>query len=89
MGGKLNSQFNHTLTGMATKLPNAKNVVLGSNCGDDASREWETNSSTSTAGIKLAHEGGKFTNSVSSVERNIVGNDLFPTEKQDYSIKPP
>ena len=61
MGGKLNSQINHALTGMATKLPNANNVVLGSNCGDDASREWETNSKSSAAGIGLMQEGGNVT----------------------------
>ena len=28
MSGKLKSQTNHTLTGMATKLPNANDIVL-------------------------------------------------------------
>ena len=89
MGEKLNSQFNHTLTGMATKLLNANDVVLGSNCGDDASREWETNSKSSAAGVGLTQEVGNVADSVSSVDRNIIGNDLVPTEKQDYSVKPP
>ena len=61
-----------------------------SKCGDAAPRkEWETNSTASAAGMNLADEDGTFTNSVSSVERNIVGNDLVPTAKQDHSIKPP
>ena len=56
----------------------------GSKCGDTATRkEWETNSTASGAGMNLADEDGIFINSVSSVERNIVGNDLVPTAKQD------
>ena len=55
-----------------------------SKCGDAAPRkEWETNSTASAAGMNLADEDGIFTNSVSSVERNIVDNDLVPTAKQD------
>ena len=89
MGGKLKSQTNHTLTGMATKLLNANDIVLGSNCGDEASREWETNSSSSAAGINLTQEDGNVTDSVSSVDRNKIGNDLLPTKKQVSSEKPP
>ena len=89
MGGKLKSQIHHTLTGMATKLPIANKIVLGSNCGDGASREWETNSNASAAGINLTNEDCKITDSVSSIERNIVGNNLVPMEKQDCSVKPP
>ena len=79
MGGKLNSQINHTLTGMATKLPNATDIVLGSNCGDDASREWETNSKSSTAGIGLTQEGGNVADPV----------PLVDSEEQDSLNKPP
>ena len=61
-----------------------------SKCRDAAPRkEWETNSTASAAGMNLADEDGIFINSVSSVEQNIVCNDLVPTAKQDYSIKPP
>lgn len=74
---------------MATKLLIAPNIVLGSKCGDAASREWETNPRTSAADINLTYEDGIITNSVSLVEQNIVGNDLVPTEKQDYSVKSP
>ena len=74
---------------MATKLPNAKDIVLGSNCRDDASREWETNSKSSAAGIGLTQEGGNVAGSVSSVDRNRIGIDLLPPEKQDSLDKPP
>ena len=74
---------------MATKLLNAKDVVLGSNCGDDASREWETNSKSSAAGIGLMQESGKVADAVSPVDRNKIGIDLLPSEKQDSLDKPP
>ena len=74
---------------MATKLPNAKDVVLGSNCGDDASREWETNSKSSAAGIGLTQEGGNIADPVSPVDRSKIGIDLLPSGKQDNSNKPP
>ena len=89
MGGKLNSQFNHTLTGMATKFLNAHDVVLGSNCGDDASREWETDSKSSAAGIGLTQEFGNVADPVSSVDSNKTDVNFLPPEKQDSSVKPP
>ena len=77
MGGKLKSQIPHTLTGMATKLPNANKIVLGSNCGDGASREWETDSNASAAGINLMNEDCKITDSVSSIERIIFVRSFY------------
>ena len=81
MGGKLKSQINHTLTGMATKFLIAPNIVLGSKCRDTAPREWETNSIASAVCINLTDKDGTLTNTVSSVKRNIVGNELVLTEK--------
>lgn len=77
MDGKLKSQINHTLTGMATKFLIASNIILGSKCRDSVSREWKTNSITSAAGINLMNKDCILTSSIFSVEQNIVGIMLF------------